>query len=239
MSLIVALEGSDGLILASDSRETIGNPRNPININDTSKKLFKLNNHSGIGAVGASELAATLIDKLIKQVQELHSTDDIANIAYNIMKQENISRFVSKHKPWATGVAMILVDYNKLNENDYKPRIYLLSSGVYSVPLLQLCPSGYMLAGISQYTMYLLPILYDRRMKIENLMSLAAYLISVTATQDPGVGGPIRIASITSQEGYKEFLEEDKAIKDIRKKKRFFQKKCILIDLARTYPKKR
>ncbi|MBM4276336.1 MAG: hypothetical protein FJ130_00435 [Deltaproteobacteria bacterium] len=52
-------------------------------------------------------------------------------------------------------------------------------------------------------------------MTIKNLASLAAYLIAETATQDPKVGGPIRMAQITTEEGFKE-LEESVIVEVVK-----------------------
>jgi 20S proteasome alpha/beta subunit len=220
MTLNIALEGSDGLILATDSRGTIGDPRGLTAVNDIQKKLFKLTDYSGITIAGSSELAATLIDKLMKQIQNTHSTDDIANLASNFMKQEYQSWFGVRQ--WVTTapvidnrpfINFILAGYNKTTGGG-QPRIYLINSQMDFVS--QLCPSGYMLAGIPQYATYLLHRFYDRRMTIKNLTSLAAYLITETATQDPKVGGPIRMAQITPGEGFKEL--EEAVITDVVKR---------------------
>src|SRR5258706_13964879 len=64
MTLIVGLHGKDGIVLAGDSRGTIGDPRGLTAINDTQTKLFKLSQFCGIGIAGASELAAKIIDDL-------------------------------------------------------------------------------------------------------------------------------------------------------------------------------
>ena len=63
---------------------------------------------------------------------------------------------------------------------------------------------GTMLAGVPQYATYLLHRLYDRGMGLQSLKALAAYLISETASQDPKVGGPIKMAQITADAGYVE-----------------------------------
>ncbi len=73
----------------------------------------------------------------------------------------------------------------------------------------QLCTTGHMLAGIPQYATYLIHRLYNPQMKLTNVCSLAAYLITETATQDPKVGGPVRIATITPGEGYRDLPETD------------------------------
>lgn len=59
-----------------------------------------------------------------------------------------------------------------------------------------------MMAGIPQYTTYLVHRLYNREMSMAEMQKLTAYLISETATQNPKVGGPIRMASITPDKGY-------------------------------------
>jgi hypothetical protein len=46
-------------------------------------------------------------------------------------------------------------------------------------------------------------------MSIRNLFSLAAYIISETATQDPKVGGPVRMAQITCDKGYVQLGEDE------------------------------
>jgi 20S proteasome alpha/beta subunit len=63
-----------------------------------------------------------------------------------------------------------------------------------------------MMAGVPQYAIYLSHRYYDPSMSAENAAALAAYLISETASQDPKVGGPIRIAKVTA-ESYQELTE--------------------------------
>jgi hypothetical protein len=62
-----------------------------------------------------------------------------------------------------------------------------------------------MVAGVPQYAIYLIHRLYDRKMNLDNLASLAAYLITETASQDPKVGGPV--AELTPAAGYRELDE--------------------------------
>ena len=65
-----------------------------------------------------------------------------------------------------------------------------------------------MLTGVPQYAIYLLHRFYNRRMKVENLCALAAYLITETSTQDPKVGGRVFISKITPA-GYSELTEAE------------------------------
>lgn len=214
MTLIAALQGRDGMVMASDSRGTIGDPRGLTAINDVQNKFFQLSKYCGIGVSGAAELAARLIDILSKSIKNanLEYVDNIVNHTYTCFKREYLNWFGGR--AWA-GTAQIidqrpvsifiLAGFNKLGENQFQPRIYLINSQVDFAP--QLCTSGHFLAGIPQYATYLIHRLYNPQMAVVHLSALAAYLIAETATQDPKVGGPIRIAHITQDKGYEELTE--------------------------------
>lgn len=215
MTLIVAIQGQDGFVLASDSRATVGDPRGLTAISDVHKKIFQLSKHGGIAISGASELANRLFDGLKKVISEkgLENIDDIINETYKFSKKEYTGWFGAR--PWVTPgpvldqrppLIFILAGYNGISENKFTPCIYLMNSMLEFAP--QHCTAGHMLAGVPQYAIYLINRLYNPQMKIANLQTLATYLISETATQDPKVGGPINIATITPKDGYKELDEE-------------------------------
>lgn len=217
MTLIASLEGQDGLVLAGDSRGTVGDPRGLTAINDTFNKIFKLSDYCGIGISGASELANKFIDSLQKNIQakDFIDIDEIVNETHSWGKKTYEGWFGTK--PWHStvqqgqiidqrpGMIFIVCGYNK--RGDQKSQIYLLNSGLDFVP--QLCKSGHMVAGVPQYAVYLLHRLYNPQMRLQNIASLAAYLITETATQDPKVGGPVRMAQITLNCGYKEFSSDE------------------------------
>ena len=210
MTLITALEGPDGLVLAADSRGTIGDPRGLTAINDVQQKLFKLTDFSGIAISGSSELAARIIDRLSASLGEIdkQDVDAVLDASIHLLKAEYGAWFGTR--PW-TGAApvidhrpalvFILAGY-KITDATAIPRIYLLSSQLDFAP--QLCPNGFMIAGIPQYAIYLMHRLYDSQMSLKSLEALAAYLITETASQDPKVGGPVRMATITSKNGFSE-----------------------------------
>ncbi len=62
--------------------------------------------------------------------------------------------------------------------------------------------------GVPQYAIYLSHRYYDPAMTADNAAALAAYLITETTSQDPKVGGPIRMAKVT-QSGYEELTDAD------------------------------
>jgi len=67
------------------------------------------------------------------------------------------------------------------------------------------------LSGIPQYAVYLVNRYYDPSISLERAKALAEYLISETASQDPKVGGPIKMAEITPEKGYRELTEQEVA----------------------------
>jgi len=195
-TLIVVLRATDGIILAGDSRGTVGDPRGLTAIRDTETKLFQLSNHVGMGITGSSELAATIFDNLKPQIQRegLAYIDEIMQKARGVVKQSYddwFAKFPLKDRP---GLMLVLCGYQQLAEGMSEPKTYLLASTLDFAP--QLFPDGNALAGVVQYAVYLMHRFYDKTMTCAQASRLAAYLITETATQDPKVGGPIKMARI-------------------------------------------
>src|SRR5580700_5698623 len=61
MSLLVCLLGTDGLVLATDSRGTFGDPRGVTAQNDQIKKVYIANESVGILVAGAGDLGSTVV----------------------------------------------------------------------------------------------------------------------------------------------------------------------------------
>jgi len=72
---------------------------------------------------------------------------------------------------------------------------------------------GTAMGGVPQYATYLSHKLYHSNMPLSALEKIAVFLISETATQDPKVGGPIKLARITAQNGFE--LLSDEVVKSI------------------------
>jgi len=205
MALVVNLIGKDGFVIAADSRGTIGDPRGLTAMNDDQKKIFPVSRRCIIAVSGASELAAQVVDGLEKQLKDkkIEHIEEVAKEARKHAKQcyQNwFEKFTIKDRP---AINMTVAGYTK----DKKPKLYLLSSNLDFAP--QLCPTGRMLHGIPQYATYLMHRFYDSNMKVSNLVKLAAFMISETATQDPKVGGPLKVCTITKKEGVKELSEQE------------------------------
>jgi 20S proteasome alpha/beta subunit len=204
MTLIATLQGKDGMVLASDSRGTIGDPRGLTAINDDQIKLFELSRYCGIGVSGSSELAAKIVDELkgiLSQGGQTYADEILVQMRTLVKKlyDDWFAKFPVAERP---GLQLSLAGYHREPSGNLLPRTYLLASPADFAPML--FPNGNCLAGVVQYAVYLMHRFYHPEMTVDNLCRLAAYLIAETATQDPKVGGPIRIATITPNDGYKE-----------------------------------
>ena len=61
MSLAVAIESANGIVLAADSRATFGDPRGMTAVNDTVQKIFKPSSRTALAMVGAAEIGAAVM----------------------------------------------------------------------------------------------------------------------------------------------------------------------------------
>jgi len=204
LTLVVCLRGKDGVVLGADSRGTIGDPRALTAINDTHRKLFALSKFVGIVSYGQAELAAQAIVEIkAKTTEDKQFFSEVFPTAVEVLRQ--------RYQEWFRNVALeqrpiigfIAGGYESMGET----KLYYLSSPLDFAP--QLVTTGIALGGVPQYATYLVHRLYNPEMGRKQLLRLAAYLISETATQDPKVGGPIRLAEIAPKEGFQELSEAD------------------------------
>ena len=208
MTLIVGLRGSEGLVLATDSRATIGDPRGVTAVNDVQENIFQLSSHVGVALTGAVEVGAKLIDTVRREHAGLADMDVEASVGSvrttaRRCYDDWFEKFEVGNRP---GLGFLFQGYKSPGHTDPEPRTYLLSSNLDFAP--QLFPAGIAMAGAVQYSIYLADWFYSPGLSTHRIAHLAAFLISETASQDPKVGGPIRIATITASEGFV-LLDED------------------------------
>jgi 20S proteasome alpha/beta subunit len=168
------------------------------------RKLFKLNDRAGIVSYGQGELAAQMIVEVQKEVQKapdmrIPSLTDVTRQVLRTRCQEWFKNVAADARP-ALGFILGGIDEQGV------PRAYYLTNQLDFAP--QLVTTGVALGGVPQYAIYLAHRLYNPEMTRQNLLALAIYLISETATQDPKVGGPIRVAEISADGGYSEITPE-------------------------------
>jgi 20S proteasome alpha/beta subunit len=166
------------------------------------RKLFKLNDYAGIVTYGQAELAAQMIVEVQKEVESTVRIPSLTDVTRQVLR--------SRYQEWFKNVAVdgrpVLGFILGGIDEQSLPRAYYLSSPLDFAP--QLVTTGVALGGVPQYATYLAHRLYNPEMTRQNLLALAIYLISETATQDPKVGGPIKAAEISAERGYSEVSPE-------------------------------
>lgn len=207
MTLIVAIKAQDAIILAADSRGTIGDPRGLTAINDNHVKIFSLGK-CGVGFAGASEMGAVLLDELNGQgLRDDMPIDDLVRTVSSKAASMFGNWFGRDIAPQQRpGVLMTLAGYRASGNADAEAMIYMLNSQMNFAPQLFNTPC---LSGVPQYAVYLIHRYYDPSISGDKAKALAEYLVSETASQDPKVGGRIRIAEITPLNGYRELSEDE------------------------------
>lgn len=203
MTLVAALKGMDGLVLAADSRATIGDPRGLTAIDDSHYKLFQLTKQVGVAMAGQADLASQLISEIRVGLAGTPATcyiDEVMQLTRGVCRTRYADWFSAVPVDKRPYVVFVLGGFTAPPSSEAK--IYQLVSANDFAP--QLSPGGHSLAGVPQYAIYLLHRLYRPDMQCTHLKRLAAYIISETASQDPKVGGPIRMATVTAANGYEE-----------------------------------
>lgn len=219
MTLIVGIKARDAVIVAADSRGTIGDPRGLTAVNDTQQKLYKFGK-CALAVAGASEIASAVLDELKKNNVSPSNIDE-AVAAFGFVAQLCDQWFRNIAPDQRPGTMFMLGGYRpSANGTPATPMVYLLASNTHFAP--QLAGDYPMMAGVPQYAIYLSHRYYDLQMSGKSAAALAEYLISETASQDPKVGGAIRIARVTAS-GYRELT--DSQVTALRKRNDALNKK--------------
>lgn len=206
MTLVVAMKAQGGIILAADSRGTIGDPRGLTAINDSQVKVFALG-RCGVAFAGASEMGATLLDEWKKKGLDSPNNIDEAMPAVVKESAQSFDTWFGTIPPdKRPGVVMTLAGYRYTGQQP-EAMVYLMISHTNFAP--QLFGNNPCLSGVPQYAVYLMHRYYDPSISLEQARLLSEYLISETASQDPKVGGAIRMAEITPDNGYRELTPEE------------------------------
>lgn len=225
MSLIVCLRGNDGLVLASDSRGTFGDPRGVTAQNDNQKKVYTLSKYVGCAVAGSGEIGARLMDEVIETIRQrgVEGTNQVVGVVHEVVKKrydEWFAKFIIQpiagaQQPVRPDLVLILGGYDyeeQVSGNQRIPmtgkqRIYQMIAAFDFAPMLH--DYGFALNGVAQYALYLLNRLYVPDSPIARLLPLAAYAITETASQDGKVGGPVQITTVRPEHGCTELSVSD------------------------------
>jgi len=202
MTLIVAAQGADFMVLGADSRETVdvGVIRVETNI---AEKLIRLTDHAAVLLCGEAGYAQHLVAKYqarISGAAELGVTDLTEGFASfcqaEAIRLSNVPTF-SFHSPtyqYFPDIGFILGGLNKIGTGFSEPRCYGLSS--QRGYRLELGGNGFVLDGKPMIARYLFARYYQPNMDIQNLSKLVARCLFDTARVDGDVGGQWKLAII-------------------------------------------
>ena len=207
MTLVTALQARDSIVLAGDGRGTFGDPRGFMAINDMRKKVFRLGKYCGIGVSGPPDLASALLKEIQRELasREAAYIDDILPYTRERLRRLYNEAFRDLPPDRRPLIGFILAGY----EREGTPRVYSISSEFDYAPMLS--EPGFCILGLPLFPTYLVNRFYDPSASGEQIVALAEYLIAETASQDPKVGGPITIAVILPNQGYREWVADEVA----------------------------
>ena len=203
MSLAVAIEATNGIVLTADSRATFGDPRGMTAVNDTVQKIYKLSPRTAVAMVGQAEIGNSLIQHIMAGLaaQPGANVDQAAESIRSLGNQFfgqwfGPPQFMMGHSGPVPvprpDVWFLLVGYDANGQSK------IITMG--STPPFNFAPNlsttGFAAAGVVPLAVYLLNRLYRRDLDLEITKDLAAYCIIETASQDGKVGGPIRLAVV-------------------------------------------
>ena len=222
MSLTIALKGTDGLVLAADSRVTKGYTLDGPKTRDNSKKFIRLNDDCGVLTYGISDVGnsgITVLQQAILKYNNNHSSMSPI-LEKGIMVFKSVSSEWTRKNPEVKrrdkDVGFIIAGINRIEKGF---EIYNFQSPEF-IP--KRVGSGSLLAGQWHIAKFFVNRLYTENMRVDKLTELAALLLNETMAVEKTVGGAIRLATITNTKGFQWVLEAE--VKSIIKKNELFRK---------------
>jgi 20S proteasome alpha/beta subunit len=204
MTLLVGLRGTNGIVVASDSRGTFGDPRGVTAQNDAQKKLYVATNRGCVLTAGSGELGATIMTEALGIYQPTDGVSQVLNKTRTLVRQRYSEWFPNfalqqnqQGDPVRPELALLIAGYDTApTGGQVDQKMFQIVSALDFAPMLH--NYGFALVGVAQYGLYLLNRLYKDNATVDQLKALAAYVITETASQDGKVGGPVQMAVIAS-----------------------------------------
>lgn len=216
MTLGIGIEAIGGIVLASDSRATVGDPRALTANNDAAMKIFKPTPKVAIALAGDAGVGNMLMLHNITPALANNQNADVLVVAqtiqntgrnYYLQSFGNANWLVANGQPIATPrpeITYLLAGYMGNN-----PKLLTLSSAPQVSFAPGLITAGFAAIGVAHYALYLLNRLYRRDISLDVAKDLAAYCIEETASQDGKVGGPLRMAIVRPNQDTEILADEE------------------------------
>lgn len=207
MTLALALRGSDGLVLAADSRVSGGEPGSA----DISQKFLQVNRDLGVLTYGLAIPGERGMRELINSVnppyqRRLAYFSEIAEIAGKVFRQA-FEKWIGEMRERdvdvsGLSVGFILAGYDSNETNQFR----ILH---YKSPRFEQDDRSDILAAQWHISKYLTDLFLYAEMSVEELKQLVVLCLTETAAVERSVGGPIQMATVTLSEGYKRLHDEE------------------------------
>ena len=223
MTTVLSIKSTDGIILASDSQGTSSKIKTIV------KKVFKINNHMGIGTSGDSSQIELLVDELKQNFQnEIELESEFKTQMYSFMV--NLHRLYNYNHSFLCGYTGARLFFTPFSIAAVIPRngdscIYRMGFGTIGKnneisPYLYKVNHDYVSIGSGSSYARLVLMQHDRlysaiNKKLSDLsteynVGIAAYVTNEVKQLDLETGGKVQIA-ILNQDGYRELSSEEQS----------------------------
>lgn len=223
MTTVLSIKSTDGIILASDSQGTSSKIKTIV------KKVFKINNHMGIGTSGDSSQIELLVDELKQNFQnEIELESEFKTQMYSFMV--NLHRLYNYNHSFLCGYTGARLFFTPFSIAAVIPRngdscIYRMGFGTIGKnneisPYLYKVNHDYISIGSGSSYARLVLMQHDRLysainkklsdLSTEHNVGIAACVINEVKQLDLETGGKVQIA-ILNQDGYKELSSEEQS----------------------------
>jgi hypothetical protein len=209
MSLVVVMQVANGdVVIAADRRGTIGDPRGLVALDECVRKLIPFGVGAALGIVGMPSAVLRPVQQALADINAGRPREDIVGHLSDLLKEHyrvnfGLRPFITD-KPIQDARPQVAVVYAD-RRRDGKG-LFVLPSEVNFAPL----PVGrpYVMAGVSQYALYLYQRLWREDLSAQQAARLAALLVCETSKLDPKVG-PLPDIMILEEERTLEFGRGD------------------------------
>jgi len=200
MTLCVAIEAKDAIVLAADSRGLFGDPSMPTTANDTFLKIQPFIPGAGLAIAGSAEFANTILDMVRESIAE--KTETLFQCgkalglydAINILRDTAVSQYNTWFGPQVPFPNRPPLIFTVCGFSNGSPHLYTMMSMMnYATGRTS---AGFVAIGVGMLAIYILNRFYQKDISCDAAARLAYYVTEETASQDGKVGGPIRIGLV-------------------------------------------
>ena len=207
MTLTICIMGKDGVVLGSDSRATVGDPRGQTAINEPVKKIFPIGKHAGLGIAGEGGLGLSIIDDFQKEFShcgEMSISEIVERLRLKctVLYGKWFPHLTPEDRP---GLSLIVAGYTASASS--KSEIYALHSYYNFAPIKS--TMGFEAIGLPRLAHYLLNNLYRPEIDVKQAAMLTAFCIEETSSQDAKVGADTQIATFSDSKGYFDYTKTE------------------------------